>query len=271
MSPVLLVSALVMGLLGSTHCVVMCGGVVAMTCSALPLSRRGRPIAQLPYVLAYNAGRIASYAAAGALAGALGATLGSLAAVERAQLALRLAAGLMMVAVGLYVAGLSHALSWAERAGEPLWQRLAPIARRLVPVRSPTAALALGALWGWLPCGLVYAALAASVTGGSALGGAATMAAFGMGTLPTLVAMGSAAAFLARAARRGWVRAAAGTLIVAFGVVQVARVSAAFASPGAGDGAPGHACCLGGHGSTLTRPPEPRLTVAPANPRKVNP
>ena len=243
MSAVLLLSALLMGLLGSTHCVVMCGGVVAMTCSALPLARRGRPLAQLPYVLSYNAGRIASYALAGAAAGAVGATLASFGAVERVQLALRVAAGLMMICVGVYVAGLTRALRWIERAGEPLWRRIAPVARRLVPVRSPAAALMLGALWGWLPCGLVYAALAGAVTSGSALGGAATMAAFGLGTLPTLVAMGSASAVIARAARRTWVRRAAGVAIVAFGAFQLVHVGRAWAA--AESGAP--ACCAGHH------------------------
>jgi len=244
MSLVLILSALAMGLLGSTHCVFMCGGVVAMTCSALPLSRRASPLAQLPFVLACNAGRIASYSVAGAIAGAIGAALTSFGAVERAQLVLRLAAGAMMVTVGLYVTGLARALAWLERAGEPLWRRIAPVARRLVPVRSPAAALALGALWGWLPCGLVYAALTAAVTSGSAATGAATMAAFGLGTLPTLVAMGSAAAMVARTARRPWVRVAAGVLIVTFGIVQMAYVGGAWAADG-GDGAA--ACCAGHH------------------------
>jgi sulfite exporter TauE/SafE len=242
MTAMLLVSALVMGLLGSTHCVVMCGGVVAMTCSALPLSRRARPSVQLPYVLAYNAGRIASYAMAGAAVGALGGTLASFGAVEHVQLGLRLAAGAMMVAVGLYVAGLARALTWVERAGAPVWRRIAPFAKRLVPVRSPLAALALGAMWGWLPCGLVYAALAAAVTSGSAANGAATMAAFGLGTLPMLVAMGSTAAVVARAARRQWVRMGAGVAIVAFGVVQVAHVGQALATERAGETPQ---CCAG--------------------------
>jgi sulfite exporter TauE/SafE len=242
MSPVLLVSALAMGLLGSAHCVFMCGGVVAMTCSALPLARRSRPFAQLPFVLAYNVGRIASYTAAGAVAGTIGAALTSFGAVERAQLALRLAAGAMMIAVGLYVTGLARALSWMERAGEPVWRKIAPIARRLVPVRTPVAALALGALWGWMPCGLVYAALTGAVTSGSALAGAATMAAFGIGTLPTLVTMGSTAALVARAARWPWVRVVAGALIVAFGVVQVTVASQAWAAERTGD-AP--TCCAG--------------------------
>jgi sulfite exporter TauE/SafE len=232
-----------MGLLGSPHCAVMCGGVVAMTCAALPLTGPGGRHHRAAYILAYNAGRIASYMAAGAIAGAIGAGLSSFGGVAEAQLALRLAAGAMMVAVGLYVAGVARALGWLERAGEPLWRRIAPAARRLVPVRSPLAALALGVLWGWLPCGLVYAALAASVTSGSAAGGAATMAAFGLGTLPALVTMGSAAALVTRAARRRWVRAGAGLLLVAFGVVQVAHVGRAWADENGG----GTAACCAGH------------------------
>jgi uncharacterized protein len=238
----LLVSALVMGLLGSTHCVVMCGGVVAMTCSALPPARRGKPLAQLPYTLAYNAGRIGSYAAAGAIVGGVGISLRTLGGVEQVTLGLRFGAGLMMIAIGFYLAGVGGALRWAEHVGEPLWKRIAPLARRLVPVRTPVQALALGLLWGWMPCGLVYAALAASLTSGSVLGGAATMAAFGCGTLPTLVAMGSAVALVARLARTRWIRAGAAFAIVCFGVVQIAHAEEAWAGV-ARTGTP--ACCKG--------------------------
>ncbi len=243
MTSVLLISALLMGLLGGTHCIVMCGGVVAMTCSALPLARRARFGAQLPYVLAYNAGRIASYSAAGAVVGALGATIASasFAPVAGVQLALRLAAGLLMIGVGLNVAGFARALRWLERLGEPLWRRAAPMARRWVPVRSPGQALALGLLWGWMPCGLVYAALAASVTSGSALRGAATMAVFGLGTLPTLVLMGSAAAMIARAARTRWLRTLGGIAITVLGALQVAHVGQAWGATSVLGARP--ACC----------------------------
>lgn len=242
MSPMLLVSALLMGVLGSTHCVVMCGGVVAMTCSALPLARRGCVLAQLPHVLGYNVGRIVSYAAAGAAAGALGTTLQSLGIVEQAGLGLRFAAGVVMIAVGLYLAGFAGGLRWIERVGEPVWRRIAPLARRLVPVRTPVQAFALGLLWGWLPCGLVYAALAAAVTSGSWLGGAATMAAFGAGTLPTLVTLGSAAGFVRRLAQGPRMRMAAALVVGAFGLAQIGHVGMAWArGAGAGDA---HTCCV---------------------------
>jgi sulfite exporter TauE/SafE len=230
MNAALLASAWLMGFLGSTHCIAMCGGVVAVACSALPLRKRPSVAAQLPYVLAYNGGRILSYAAAGALAGAIGAALASVTPVAKAQIGLRLVADAMMIAVGAYVAGLSRVFRWIEGLGEPLWRRVAPLGRALVPVRSLPGAFALGLVWGWLPCGLVYAGLAAAVTSGSALGGAATMAAFGAGTLPMLLALGSAASFVARAARRRWVRSAAGATMIAFGVVQMAHTGHAWAS-----------------------------------------
>jgi sulfite exporter TauE/SafE len=240
MSTMLLLSATVMGLLGSTHCVAMCGGVVAVACGALPTARRDRPLAQLPYTLAYNAGRVASYAVAGALAGLLGSTLASFGFAERAFLALRVVAAALMIAVGLYLAGFVKVLRWAERAGEPVWRRVAPLARRFVPVRAPGHALVLGLMWGWMPCGLVYAALGAAATAGSALGGAMTMAAFGIGTLPTLLAMGSAAAAIARLSKAPAIRTAAAAVILGFGALQVAQVGRAWASAGSPDG---HSCC----------------------------
>ena len=173
-------------------------------------------------------------------------------AVSHALLGLRFAAGALMIAVGFYLAGWGGALRWLERAGEPVWRRVAPLARRLVPVRTPWQALALGLVWGWMPCGLVYAALAASVTSGSPLAGATTMAAFGLGTLPTLVAMGSAAALVTRLARSRRVRIAAAVVVAAFGVAQIAHAGVAYAAAGQ------PACCAGhavGEGNLQRRGP----------------
>jgi sulfite exporter TauE/SafE len=242
MIAVLVASAFLMGLLGSTHCIVMCGGVVAATCSALPLDRGARWRAHLPLLLSYNGGRIASYAVAGAIGGAIGASVASVGVVERAQVDLRFVAGVLIVAVGLYVAGFRRAMGWIERAGEPAWRRIAQVARRFVPVRSPMQALALGLLWGWMPCGLVYASLAGAILSGSALGGALTMAAFGLGTLPMLLAMGFAASAVARTARVRWVRGLAGLVLVLLGTTQTAR---AWATLNVVKGAGVHVCCSG--------------------------
>jgi sulfite exporter TauE/SafE len=87
-----------------------------------------------------------------------------------------------------------------------------------MPVRHPAQALALGLLWGWLPCGLVYSTLVWSVSAGGAWQGAALMLAFGLGTLPNLLLMGVAAGAIARLARDARVRQVAGGTVVLFGL-----------------------------------------------------
>jgi sulfite exporter TauE/SafE len=241
MSLAALAAAWAFGLLGSSHCVAMCGGVVAMTCSALPLERRRRWRYQLGYALAYNAGRIMSYAAAGGLAGALGGAVLRFGAFERLQLALRVFAALAMVASGLAIAGLGGAWRGMERVGQPLWRRIAPLARSILPVRSPLQAVALGGLWGWMPCGLVYGALALAVSSGSPAAGASTMLAFGLGTLPMLLTLGSAATLVVRAFRHPTVRRGAGVLMVTLGVFHVADSGRAWAA--ASDDA-SRVCCF---------------------------
>jgi sulfite exporter TauE/SafE len=240
MSPALVLSAAAMGLLGSTHCVVMCGGVVGVLGGGLtPLGLRAPSRWRATrLVLGYNAGRIASYSAAGAIAGAFGALTDRLPAVHGAQLGLRLAVGLLMVGVGLYIAGSWPRFAGIERMGAPVWRRVEPLARRLLPARSLPAALGLGAVWGWMPCGLVYAALGAALGSGSAGGGALTMMAFGLGTLPTLLAMGTLAARLKVLLRQPRVRALAGLVVVALGLVHTVAASAQIASP-----ASAHTCC----------------------------
>jgi uncharacterized protein len=214
MSPVLLGSALLMGLLGGTHCVVMCGGIVGVF-SSTAATRDPRRL------LLYNVGRIASYTFAGALAGGLGELVAKVDVVYGLALGLRVLACLLMLGAGLYLAGALPAFSKLEKLGAPLWLRLEPFARRAITRPSAAGALLVGALWGWLPCGLVYAALGLAVTTGSASAGALSMAAFGAGTLPTLLAMGWIAGRVARLARRAGVRRAAGLAIVGFGLLHV--------------------------------------------------
>ncbi len=177
------------GLLGGVHCAGMCGGIV----SALSLQMPGKPGTGGPawtLHLAYNLGRIGSYAIAGALMGALG-SLGLL--LDKAlpvQMVLYVAANLMMVALGLYLTGLTRALAFTERAGQWLWRRVQPATKRFLPVRGVAQAFPLGMLWGWLPCGLVYSVLTMAILSGSAARGAAIMLAFGLGTLPNLMLAG---------------------------------------------------------------------------------
>jgi uncharacterized protein len=200
-----LLAALVAGLVGSVHCFGMCGGIAG----ALGMAGGGRA----SFAVAYSAGRIASYAVAGAIAGTIGAGLAGAAGLGPW---LRLVMGVVLILLGLQVALNLKLLAPLEAAGAQLWRRLAPLARRLVPPRHAGQALALGALWGWLPCGLVYGMLAAAAGSGSALGGATFMAVFGLGTAPAMIglawASGRGGTFLTARRRR-----ALGWLLVLFG------------------------------------------------------
>lgn len=179
------------GLLGGVHCVGMCGGIVSALTVQVRLPGQTSPARrEWPLHLAYNLGRIGSYTAAGAAMGAIG-TVGMLFNdVLPVQLALYVAANLMLVALGLYLTGFTRALAGVERLGQRLWARVQPLTRRFLPARSVAQAFPLGVLWGFLPCGLVYSVLATALVTGSAERGAALMLAFGLGTLPNLLLAG---------------------------------------------------------------------------------
>lgn len=213
MAEIDLIGAFVVGLLGGVHCAGMCGGIVGALSFGSGEQRRW------PILLSYNAGRIASYTFAGAIMGALGFFFSGLLPVQMAQQLLLTVAAVFLILMGLYLAGWSRLLSRVERAGGVIWRRIEPLGRRFLPVRSVGQGLVLGALWGWLPCGLVYSALVWTVSSGGALQGAALMLAFGLGTLPNLLLMGVAAQQLSRWVRLPIVRWSAGALVVGFGLV----------------------------------------------------
>lgn len=198
------------GLLGGVHCVGMCGGIVG----ALSM---GGP-ARWSLHFAYNGGRILSYVTAGAIAGALGAAGMGLEGQVPARLLLYLLANLMLIALGLYLIGVTRALALTEKAGQHLWRHLQPLTRRFLPARRVAQAFPLGLLWGWLPCGLVYSALATALSAGSAGRGALAMLAFGLGTLPNLLLAGMVLARLNEFVRRPVVRMVAGVLVLSFGI-----------------------------------------------------
>jgi hypothetical protein len=206
------------GLLGGVHCAGMCGGIVA----ALSGQAGGR---RLPLHLAYNGGRVLSYALAGALAGAAGSVGLLLDGVLPVQLALYVLANVMLIGLGLYLAGVSSVVAWIERLGMALWRRIQPLTRSLLPADTLPRALGLGLLWGWLPCGLVYAVLTTALLTGDALDGAAIMAAFGLGTLPNLLLAGLALRRVTAATRARPLRVAAGGLVLGFGLYGLANAA----------------------------------------------
>ena len=212
-----LLSAFVVGLLGGVHCVGMCGGIVGALTFSLPERVRRETGLLLAYTLAYNFGRILSYVLAGAMFGWLGALLLAAGGGWAAWL-LRTVAALVTVAIGLYVAGWFPRFARVERLGEPLWRQLEPLGRRLLPVRTLRRAALYGAIWGWLPCGLVYAMLIAAPAQSSVVGGAVYMGLFGVGTLPVLLGTGLLAGRLRELAGRSGPRAVGGLTVVGLGL-----------------------------------------------------
>lgn len=210
--------AFVIGLLSALHCLGMCGGIAGALSLAVPAARRmggARDLA--PFLIAINAGRLFSYALAGGLFGYLGASLLQFQA-GALQEGLRWLAALVMVGVGLSIAGWLPRLDGIERLGGPLWRWLEPWGRRLVPVDSLLKAGLYGAIWGWMPCGLVYTLLLGVPAQGGPLAGAAYMACFGLGTWPAMLATGVFAGRLHRFSGNGRLRVLAGLAVLSLGL-----------------------------------------------------
>ncbi len=213
----LALAAFLAGLLGGVHCAGMCGGIVG----SFSIAARGSLFARQ---FAFNAGRIASYAVAGAAVGVLGG-LGQLAGpVLFAQTAMFALANMMMLMLGLYIAGWGRTVVRLERVGSVVWKRVEPIARRFIPIDTTAKSFGAGLAWGWVPCGLVYTMLLLALASGGPVSGAAVMVAFGLGTLPTLLAAGLAAQRLMAIRRTPGLRQAAGSIVIALAIVGLARV-----------------------------------------------
>jgi sulfite exporter TauE/SafE len=242
-----LLPVFVVGLAGSIHCAGMCGGIVtamSTTVTVIPakagihrtperivsMDRSGGPSAlrrnDAVRVLVYNAGRIGSYMLAGALAGGLAGGARSMASLAGVQLGFYWLANAMLIALGLYLMNAWRGLAVLEQGGRTLWRHLAPAAKPLLPADTPAKAFALGALWGWLPCGMVYSVLATALLSGSAADGAAVMLAFGLGTLPMLTGLGLLGARMRQTMQRRPVRIACGLLVLGFGTLGLARAAA---------------------------------------------
>jgi sulfite exporter TauE/SafE len=207
------IAVFLVGLLGGTHCMAMCGGIVGALTVGTPPGRRHWPLH-----LAYNLGRISSYALAGAALGAIGSAGLLLNDALPVQMALYVLANLMLVALGLYLIGVPQGLIFLERGGQKIWARIQPLTRRFLPATSVSRALPLGMLWGFLPCGMVYSVLTTALLTGSALRGAGLMLAFGLGTLPNLLLAGFLLRRFRDVVQGRAVRLVSGLLVLGFGV-----------------------------------------------------
>ena len=202
------------GLFGAGHCAGMCGGLA----TALGLATRGQNSALL--VFGYNIGRISSYALAGVMVATIGYWSSSYLLLGPW---LRLLAGLMLILMGFYLANWWNILLVLEKIGAALWRRIQPMGNYFLPVTTPKRALVLGMVWGWLPCGLVYSALAYTATAPNPGVGALLMIAFGLGTAPAMLVGG----FLSEQTRHylqlRWLRRIMAILIILLGSWTIAN------------------------------------------------
>lgn len=200
-------TAFLLGLLGSAHCLGMCGGIAATI-------GMGNQNSRILHLFGYNLGRIFSYVIAGVLIGSLGVLLKD----SFLAFLLRSLAGLMLIAMGLYVAQWWQGLTKVELLGNRLWSFIRPAASKLLPVKTLPQALLLGFFWGWLPCGLIYSTLIWSSSAQSNLQSGLLMLAFGLGTLPAMLTTGLLAKQISAILRNTRIQQASGILIILFGI-----------------------------------------------------
>jgi sulfite exporter TauE/SafE len=209
-------AALLTGLLGGAHCAAMCGGI-ATGFSAM--SKRN----SWWRALQPNLGRVLGYVAAGAIVGGVGHGLLDVARLQGLAQAMRVAVGLVLVVAALRLLGLGRALGFTATPGARLWGWLRPLQRRvLLAADGPGKRIALGMLWGWMPCGLSTTVLAVAWLQASAVNGALTMAAFGLGTLPLMLPLTWSGARLGQRLQRGGWRLALAGMVLTAGVLTIA-------------------------------------------------
>ncbi|MDD1628037.1 MAG: sulfite exporter TauE/SafE family protein [Methylococcaceae bacterium] len=211
--------AFIMGLFSSMHCIGMCGSIIGtLTLSLSPDIRNNKKLL-LPFVFNYNFGRITSYTIAGALVGIIEALLTMHLGETHGHRVLQLLSAAIMASAGLYIAGWFPRFAYIEKAGTHIWKKIEPYGRKLIPVKSRTQAYLFGMVWGWLPCGLVYAALTLAVTAGDVSKSALTMLAFGLGTLPAVMGVGIMTSVLTRLSRMQRFKQAIGLFMIALALL----------------------------------------------------
>ena len=173
------------GLTGSVHCIAMCGGLVGVISGSMKVSPKRAAL----YWIGYQSGRIISYTIAGFLVAGIASQAASLFPFERSHDAGALIAGFFLVILGGHIAGWWTVLRWIERAGGRLWGKIIPKLTRFFSPRLIRHSVMGGLIWGWIPCGLVYSALGFAAVSNSVWLGGLTMLAFGLGTIPMLIAL----------------------------------------------------------------------------------
>ncbi|MBD3653382.1 sulfite exporter TauE/SafE family protein [Kangiella sp.] len=215
-----LVSAFAMGFLGSTHCIGMCGGLTV----ALNTGTAKEKSLRLSFT--YQIFRVFSYGILGALVGGFGYLFSKWTNFP----VLIVLGGIMLIMMGFYLLSWQNLLIYFESIGRKLWKKVSPVQSRFLPIKKFHQAAVVGLLWGLLPCGLVYSTLAMASTSGTALGGFASMVAFGLGTLPAMFAIGVFSNRLVNFFRNPKVRAVFGLVFILWGSFYIYQAVSKYSS-----------------------------------------
>lgn len=210
----LLISAFAMGILGSGHCVSMCGGIASLagyvTAGTSTVSKSWR-------IFCFNFGRLTSYTLIALLLSTLIHSFEDLIGMHFIGKSFEILAGILLCSIGLYLAGWWKGIRIIERQGHRVWQLLMPLAKRFLPIKNPSHAFIVGIFWGWLPCGLLYSALSLSLLATQPWQSTLTMVAFGLGTLPSMLLAGHLSAQLKEWTQNPLVRTSLGIIFITFG------------------------------------------------------
>ena len=209
------ITAFLLGLFSTVHCISMCGSIIGALTLSLPVQIRRSRRRMLPYVFYYNLGRLLSYSLAGIIVGLFSFTLTT---QTNGHIIIKYTSMIIMIAMGFYLAGWFPRFAKIEQVGAHIWKKLQPLGKKLIPVQTLSQACLLGMIWGWLPCGLVYAALAVAATSSQPIDASMVMLAFGAGTLPGVMSIGLFTEFLTSMARMKPLRRIAGISIIAISI-----------------------------------------------------
>lgn len=208
-------AAFVIGLFSSLHCIGMCGSIIGTLTYSLSQELRNNKRILFSIILSYNLGRVASYAIAGAVVGLLSLPFSQ----GIAYRFLQLASATIMAGAGLYIGGWFPRFAYIEKMGSRFWKLIEPFGRKMIPVKTRGQAMLFGMIWGWLPCGLIYTALALAATTGNIMHSSMTMLAFGLGTLPAVVGVGIMTSLLARLSKAQLFKQIVGVLFIIFALL----------------------------------------------------
>lgn len=209
-----LLTGLLAGLFGSTHCLGMCGGIVGLLHAQIPAGRGALAIG-------FHIGRISSYLAIGLLATGIG-MLPAAAVPDAAPQLMRWLLGAVIVLMAVYIALPGHIRDLAGQFAAPLTRRMMPVFAKFLPVRSLDNAIGLGLLWGMLPCGLLYTVIATAVLLADPVATTGMILAFGIGTVPLLLGGGLLMLRFRSAVSRPGLRWLAAALLATTGVLVAA-------------------------------------------------